>query len=222
MLFNNYKNKHQNNLFSNAEKEKVLLAVVDFASSNEKLLNRSFLKKKKLNKFEESIKKEIFSTLDKAYIPSKTTTQPDELTSILLEKLYSHPIKDRKKIMQYYLNQKQLEMKIGNLLELYIQRRGLDFNWFCTGKIVKNADFIKKQQNGWLLLQVKNSDNTENNAASQVRDGTTMDIWQRRNSKKKGLYYWKHFPDPKLSKILNEKDFRGFIDQYYSGIKIIS
>lgn len=82
----------------------------------------------------------------------------------------------------------------------------------------KDVDFIKKVHKGWQVFQIKNSDNTENNAASKVRYNTEIFKWSRRNSKKENTYYWDSFPDADLRKQMTEKGFRKFINDYYSAI----
>ena len=51
------------------------------------------------------------------------------------------------------------------------------------------------------LLQVKNSDNSENDASSRVRDGTNIKKWFRRFSKVKDKDNWKE-----LVEMVNEND----------------
>ena len=149
--------------------------------------------------------------------PTQPTTKPDTLTSILLERLYEHDINSRESIAKQYLEQKRTEMISGQLLELYIQRESLDYSrdWYFSGKIIKDVDFIKKNESGWITLQIKNSDNTENNASSKVRNNTTIKKWVRRHSKKEDIFYWEKFPDKIFKEKLNEKTFRNFIHNYY-------
>jgi len=163
---------------------------------------------------DDKIEKNITTALRKEYLPKLRTTVPDELTSILLEDLFSHKNKERNKTQKNYNDQKQTEMFIGNLLELYIQKEGLKFGWAFTATTVDKVDFVKEDNGSWTTLQIKNSDNTENSSSSTVRAGTTILKWARRNSKKGG-YYWDKFPDDDLKKILSEDKFRKFISSLY-------
>ena len=137
---------------------------------------------------------------------------------ILLENIYKHPRKERDEIINHYANQKQAEMYIGELLELYIQKFGLKFGWCYSGTTIRDTDFIKKVGNEWSIYQIKNSDNTENSASAQVRENTKIYKWSRRVSKKKDTFYWDTFPDVRLKNSLSEEGFRQFVKEYYKNI----
>ena len=211
-------NKFRSHLFSDEEKKKITRRVFEYALNNKKRLNKTYANPKLsddelFTKCEQSICKELNMVL----YPTQPTTKPDTLTSILLERLYEHDINSRESIAKQYLEQKRTEMISGQLLELYIQRESLDYSrdWYFSGKIIKDVDFIKKNESGWITLQIKNSDNTENNASSKVRENTTIKKWVRRHSKKKDIFYWEKFPDKIFKEKLNEKTFRNFIHIYY-------
>ena len=106
--------------------------------------------------------------------PNETTTVPDELVSDILEKFYSHKKDERQKIQKQYQDQKQTEMKIGELLEKYIASKGKDFGWAFSSSCIQAVDFIKNDGSNWTTLQIKNSDNTENSSASAIRNNTTI------------------------------------------------
>ena len=211
-------NKFRSHLFSDEEKKKITRRVFEYALNNKKRLNKTYANPKLsddelFTKCEQSICEELNMVL----YPTQPTTKPDTLTSILLERLYEHDINSRESIAKQYLEQKRTEMISGQLLELYIQRESLDYSrdWYFSGKIIKDVDFIKKNESGWITLQIKNSDNTENNASSKVRDNTTIKKWVRRHSKKEDIFYWEKFPDKIFKEKLNEKTFRNFIHNYY-------
>ena len=163
----------------------------------------------KSKKTKEQQTNNIKKAFAKKIMPTKPTTQPDELVSIILEDVYGHEVEDRKKIQIQYLNQKQVEMKIGSLLEWYIAKEGHKYGWAFTGECIAAVDFLKKEGGKWTTLQIKNSYNTENSSASAIRNNTTILHWYRR--KPKGLYNWDAFPDKNLKKILSEKGFRSFV-----------
>ena len=211
-------NKFRSNLFSEEEKKKITRAVFEYALNNNKELNTKYANPKLSDgELFAKCQKSIFEELNMVLYPTRPTTKPDTLTSILLERLYDHDIKSRELIAKQYLDQKRTEMISGQLLELYIQRESLDYSrdWFFSGKIIKDVDFIKKNESGWIALQIKNSDNTENNASSKVRNNTTIKKWVRRHSKKKDIFYWEKFPDKIFKEKLNEKTYRNFINNYY-------
>ena len=211
-------NKFRSHLFSDEEKKKITRRVFEYALNNKKRLNKTYANPKLsddelFTKCEQSICEELNMVL----YPTQPTTKPDTLTSILLERLYEHDINSRESIAKQYLEQKRTEMISGQLLELYIQRESLDYSrdWYFSGKIIKDVDFIKKNESGWITLQIKNSDNTENNASSKVRNNTTIKKWVRRHSKKKDIFYWEKFPDKIFKEKLNENTYRNFINNYY-------
>jgi hypothetical protein len=116
---------------------------------------------------------------------NQQTTKPDYLVSLVLESKFDHEKSDRELIQKQYNNQKQTEMMIGNLLELYILREGKDFGWAFTAQCISAVDFIKEENTGWTLFQIKNSDNTENSSAKAIREGTQIKKWFRRYSSPK-------------------------------------
>jgi hypothetical protein len=173
-------------------------------------------KKYEGNELMQKISEHLEKELSNVFLPTKPTTVPDELTSILLESLYKHEKKQRNCIQKQYQEQKQTEMFIGGLLELYIQKEGFAKGWIYSGKLLDKVDFIRKEgENLWETLQIKNSDNTENSSAKTVRDGTKILMWNRRKSSK-GTYFWDEFPDSDLKRNLSEKGFRKFIKNFYN------
>ncbi|MFT5668265.1 MAG: hypothetical protein ACI9DK_002465 [Vicingaceae bacterium] len=69
----------------------------------------------------------------------------------------------------------------GSLLEEYIAKNLLKYDWHCCwGETMKSIDLCHK--NGQ-LLQIKNSDNSENSSSKTVRDGTKIQHWYRRISR---------------------------------------
>lgn len=69
----------------------------------------------------------------------------------------------------------------GSLLEEYLAQALLGYKWHCCwGETMKSIDFCN--ENGE-ILQVKNSDNSENSSSKTVRDGTKIQHWFRRFSR---------------------------------------
>ena len=105
-----------------------------------------------------------------------------------------------------------VEGSIGYLLERYIDSKITDGEWiWCTGSVVKSTDFIKKTDNGWLQLQIKNRNNTENSSSAAVRSGTKIKMWFRFFSQT-GKTNWNTLP-VLLGKDygMNEPDFQNFV-----------
>ena len=82
----------------------------------------------------------------------------------------------------------------GLLLEEFIARniRSYGFLW-CAGNVLHAIDFCN--EDGSFLLQIKNKDNTENSSSSTIREGTTIEKWNRLrtrtlNGKKYPDYNW--------------------------------
>ena len=84
---------------------------------------------------------------------------------------------------------------LGNFLEEFIYLAIKNYDWiWCSGSIVQDIDFIKKnntEELKWTILQVKNSDISENAASSRVRPADTNIIkWYRRFSKDNTKHNW--------------------------------
>ena len=227
-----------NNLFTEDQKNKIISTVIEYADENPVILNKSF-KKFKNEDLKRKIKNNILKTLEKVIISNvPRTTSPDELTSIYLEKYCGHKEKDRNLYIDGYAVQKKTEMDIGSLLELYIQSVLYENDWCCSGTVLEDVDFIRKKNQSWELYQIKNSDNTENKAASKTRDkhllkGVDIQKWYRRDSifglekylKEKKIvnsHNWNNFPLNGIQATVSEKGFRNFIKEYFKKITLIN
>ena len=106
----------------------------------------------------------------------------------------------------------EMENIIGAILEEYIYSICKDQKWiWCSGDIVKAIDFIKKNEDGtWEMLQVKNSDNSENSSSKKVRKGTTIKMWFRRYSKRKE-FNWEELNRIMKSNTFSEDNFLTFL-----------
>ena len=125
--------------------------------------------------------KNIESEFSKKIQPNARTTMPDNLISEVLEIVYGHERSEREKIQDQYIDQKQAEMMVGALLERYIAEKGKGFGWAFTGTCIRSVDFIRKSDEKWTTLQIKDSDNTENSSSSAIRNNTTILKWSRKN-----------------------------------------
>lgn len=149
----------------------------------------------------------INKNFDKDIAPSEPTTKPDILVSIMLESLFNYEISRREEFQREYNNQKQIEMMVGELLERYISSEGKIYGWAFSGECIKAVDFIKKDGDEWIKLQIKTSDNTENSSAKAIRDDTPIIKWFRRFSSPKTVV-------PKLKKN-GELSKSGLTDEEY-------
>lgn len=105
----------------------------------------------------------------------------------------------------------------GSLLEEYVADNLFKFGWHCCwGDTMRSIDFCNVDGQ---LLQIKNSDNSENSSSKTVRDGTEIKHWFRRFSKT-GATNW-----PALNKIagisdendeLSEEKFKVFVKEVVS------
>jgi hypothetical protein len=69
----------------------------------------------------------------------------------------------------------------GDFLEDYLDSILQNYGWHCCwGATMKSIDFCNADGR---LLQVKNSDNSENSSSKTVRDGTNISHWFRRKSR---------------------------------------
>ena len=105
-----------------------------------------------------------------------------------------------------------IENNIGELLEEYLAVKLSPLGWYCCwGSTIDAVDFCKADGS---LLQIKTSDNSENSSSSRVRQGTPIEKWFRRFSRRPGVYNWES-----LNRMLgrpgyvSESDFRAFAEK---------
>ena len=111
---------------------------------------------------------------------------------------------------------------IGELLEMYIDNmsRVTSAGWCrAYGDVVKGVDFVKSSPSGWILLQIKNRDNSENSSSSAIRSGTNIIKWFRTFSRT-GNTNWSNFPDDMLKSQMSENGFRIFVQDYMASLKL--
>ena len=105
----------------------------------------------------------------------------------------------------------------GAFLEEYIAEQLISQGWHCCwGETMKSVDFCKFDGQ---LLQVKNSDNSENSSSKSVRDGTTIKKWFRRFSKTGGTNWDALNELVRIDNVedqLNEASFKAFVREAVS------
>ena len=110
-----------------------------------------------------------------------------------------------------------VEDLIGHRLEEYIYSEAGNNNWiWCSGNVLRSIDFIKKETDGdvinWKMLQVKNSDNSENSSSKNIRKGTKIKHWFRRFSKQ-NKHNWEKLHEILEIETLTEENFIKFLEE---------
>lgn len=104
-----------------------------------------------------------------------------------------------------------IENLTGELLEEYIDIHLRDHGWSCCwGSSIISVDFCNQEGR---LLQIKNSDNSENSSSSQVRNGTKIEKWHRRKSTKKDTFCWDKLEALTGIQGMSEEGFREFVGE---------
>lgn len=174
--------------------------------------------------------KEYFDILAQKFFSSRKLienikepgTVPDELVSYILQICFNYSIDDTERIKKEHQLSMSAENKIGELLERYLATvlEPLEWSW-CSGNFVKSIDFIRQNDQGWDMLQIKNRNNTENSSSSSVRKGTTIYKWFRSFSTKKATN-WQEFPDENARLFLSEESFKKFVETYFLEAKKVN
>jgi len=153
--------------------------------------------------------------------PEPPSTIPDEMVSFVLEHYFEIESKSLERIKTEHALSMGAENIVGNLLEHYLASILELHGWIWrAGSLVKAVDFVKPptEKGDWVLLQVKNRDNSENSSSSAIRTGTTIHKWFRTFSRKPGSN-WATFPDAVAKNDLSEKGFRDFVKVYLESLK---
>lgn len=151
--------------------------------------------------------------------PEPPATIPDEMVSFVLQYYFDVNPNNLDRIKRDHALSMSAENIVGHLLEQYLSTVLEPHGWvWCAGSLVKAVDFVKLVGDDWLLLQVKNRDNSENSSSSAIREGTTIKKWHRTFSKKPGSN-WATFPDDQARPHLSENGFREFVKTYLESLK---
>lgn len=154
--------------------------------------------------------------------PKKPTTVPDEMVSFILENYFNLPKENLERAKQEHLLSMAAENLIGYLLERYLASVMEPRGWtWCSGSTVKAVDFIKPptgDNEKWVLLQVKNRDNSENSSSSAIRNGTEIKKWFRTFSRQP-KFNWSAFPDAEILPLISEEGFRSYVKDYLEKLK---
>ena len=204
--------------------DKEFLIISEFEVANENI----FLKGKPFKKPSKTIKyrsKEHLEKLLYTFKNSRPNTKkevkknkqviPDNAVYVFIGSKFNFKFSEIKNVRYHHNIAMDAENKIGYLLEEYIYQNIRDNGWiWCTGSILRSIDFIKKESKNkkiiWKMLQVKNSDNSENSSSNKVRDNTPIEHWFRRFSKK-DEYNWSVLREITNSENLSEENFLEFL-----------
>lgn len=144
-------------------------------------------------------------------IGKKSNTFSDPIVGLALSyRLPEIEENDLVKIVEGHSALMSIENLVGDLLEEYLSIKLTHKGWYCCwGSSIDAVDFCSTRGE---LLQVKNSDNSENSSSSRVRSGTEIQKWHRRKSTQLNTFCW-----DKLHKLIgadnvSEEDFRKFVN----------
>ncbi|MDN5626128.1 MAG: SinI family restriction endonuclease, partial [Acinetobacter sp.] len=137
----------------------------------------------------------------------------DKYDSLELDDATKKSLKDHKISMA-------AENFLGEFLERYLKEKLEQHSWhWCCNSLVNAVDFIKENDDEtFVLLQVKNSSNTENSSSSKVRVNTTIKKWYRRKASN-GQVCWDKFPDKDAIQDLSEESFLQWISELNISVK---
>jgi hypothetical protein len=169
----------------------------------------------------EYLSNEHLDQIKENFIKSRTfknkevSTVPDDAVYICIKKKFNKTDEEIKLIKESHNMGMSVEGLIGHTLEEYIYSETKSENWiWCSGSILRSIDFIKKETVGentiWKMLQVKNSDNSENSSSKKVREGTPIKHWFRRFSKRKA-HNWEKLNELMNNENLSEDNFLNYL-----------
>lgn len=192
-----------------------------------------------LHRFEEIYPDQIASRLQKnhkkldaAFVkgrdvkhPAPPGTATDPAVCLILEKYFGYAPTTLDELIKSHKDAMAAENIVGELLERFLAEILEPHGWlWCSGSVVKSVDFVKEMPTGeWVLLQIKNRDNSENSSSQSVRNGTSIQKWFRAFSRKQE-FNWSAFPlapndPPELKNQLTETKFREFIKRIMGTMK---
>lgn len=166
------------------------------------------------NRFYDFVSEKVIKSANRTITNKKSFTAADPIVDSLLKLRYHYSEKRLKEICKLHRQSMWAENIIGVLLEKYLHKKIRSLGWlWCPGNIIDKIDFIKVKRNGWSLLQVKNSSNTENSASKSPRKGTKIIMWYRRKATLADTQCWNQFPDKRARRRLSEKEFRKYTNE---------
>ena len=195
--------------------------IKEFAETNKDMFpdggNVLFFRSKKYKYFSD----EHLSVLKDKFVNSRNfgnkdvATIPDNAVYSYIKKKFDKNDEEIKTIKEHHNMSMGVEDLIGHRLEEYIYSEAGNNNWiWCSGNVLRSIDFIKKETDGdvinWKMLQVKNSDNSENSSSKNIRKGTKIKHWFRRFSKQ-NKHNWEKLHEILEIETLTEENFIKFL-----------
>ena len=197
--------------------------IKEFAETNKDMFpdggNVLFFRSKKYKYFSD----EHLSVLKDKFVNSRNfgnkdvATIPDNAVYSYIKKKFDKNDEEIKTIKEHHNMSMGVEDLIGHRLEEYIYSEAGNKNWiWCSGNVLRSIDFIKKETDGdvinWKMLQVKNSDNSENSSSKNIRKGTKIKHWFRRFSKQ-NKHNWEKLHEILEIETLTEENFIKFLEE---------
>ncbi len=147
--------------------------------------------------------------------PGQPSTVPDAIVSEVMQAAYGYSAADCERIKLDHQRAMCAENCVGALLERYLNAVLHTHGWhWCCGDFVRAVDFLKPlPSGGWILVQIKNRDNSENSSSSAIRQGTEIQKWFRTYSRT-GATNWDNLPPAMQGFGLNEAGFVQFVRRY--------
>ena len=146
---------------------------------------------------------------------NKKNVIPDKAIYEYIKEKHSLTDENTELVKSYHNIAMDAENRFGYYLEEFIYSKIKLENWvWCTGSILRSIDFIKEnnddKKNPWIMLQIKNSDNSENSSSSKVRKGTNIKKWFRRFSMRDATN-WDKLVEITSNQNLSEENFLEFL-----------
>jgi hypothetical protein len=205
--------------FAGKRYSKNLEVVLTSAIRNPSLLPNLGYKNKKKIRLEEYVEKWVKSYLNafdnrpSVRNAKKSSVVPDTLPKEILKIAIKGKInkKELLKMVKGHILLMRIENIIGGFLEEYLSVKLLKYDWYSSwGNTIDAVDFCHISG---ILMQVKNSDNSENSSSVRVRHGTKIIKWARRKSTEANKYFWGDLNKELGITNLSEKGFRNFINK---------
>ena len=146
---------------------------------------------------------------------NKNKVIPDSAIYEYIKEKYNFDDETSNLVKDYHNIAMDAENRFGYYLEGFIYSKIKSQNWiWCTGSILRSIDFIKEDtennKDPWIMLQIKNSDNSENSSSNKIRKGTNIKRWFRRFSKKNATN-WEKLIEITSNQELTEENFLIFL-----------
>lgn len=163
----------------------------------------------------ENLAKSYFTAYRRSDLPKIPNTVPDEIVSIVMMEAFDYNEQTIDRVKLEHQLAMSAENSVGALLERYLDSVLRPYGWhWCCGSFIRAVDFIRSDDTeGWLALQIKNRDNSENSSSSAIRHGTTIQKWFRSFSRT-GKTNWANLPTLMQGYNLSEEGFRNFVRVY--------